>query len=203
MKHVHFTPWVGKNYTTGINGKRLMVLGESHYCANPETEDRPELTCYVMEDLFNPTSPHEEYKNTYTKFERALSGKAVNVSDKTGKREAWESVLFYNYVQTPMNAPRTPPSKKQFEDSEKAFFEVLETYRPHKVVAWGSRLYNNLPKGGLQQADLTLADGSSIEVWSYTLADGQVVEVLPCTHPSAGFSWEHWHTVIQEFLKRQ
>ena len=31
--NVFFQPFVGKDYTTGgIFGKRIMVLGESHYC---------------------------------------------------------------------------------------------------------------------------------------------------------------------------
>ena len=33
MSHMNFKPWVGKNYqSTGYKGKRILVLGESHYC---------------------------------------------------------------------------------------------------------------------------------------------------------------------------
>ena len=33
MKNVNFRPWVGKDYfTKGYYGKRILVLGESHYC---------------------------------------------------------------------------------------------------------------------------------------------------------------------------
>lgn len=34
MKNVHFLPWVGSKYNIGWQGKRLMILGESHYCAS-------------------------------------------------------------------------------------------------------------------------------------------------------------------------
>ena len=52
MNDIRFKPWVGDKYAIGIVGydadgkiiygtenhigKRLLVLGESHYCANPE-----------------------------------------------------------------------------------------------------------------------------------------------------------------------
>lgn len=26
-----FRPWKGENYESGVNGKRLLLLGESHY----------------------------------------------------------------------------------------------------------------------------------------------------------------------------
>ena len=33
MEHVFFKPWVGRNYENGgIFSKKLLVLGESHYC---------------------------------------------------------------------------------------------------------------------------------------------------------------------------
>ena len=32
MEYVNFRPWIGKTYyTTGYEGKRILVLGESHY----------------------------------------------------------------------------------------------------------------------------------------------------------------------------
>ena len=33
MSHINFTPWVGEHYNSGLfNGKKIFVLGESHYC---------------------------------------------------------------------------------------------------------------------------------------------------------------------------
>lgn len=58
--NVKFKPWVGENYETGIHqGKKLMILGESHYCANPETEATEDITIKVIEDLLDPFSEHE------------------------------------------------------------------------------------------------------------------------------------------------
>ena len=106
LPHVHFQPWVGSGYERGIAGRKVLVLGESHYCARQE-DDVPEVTVNVIRDLLDPESEFEAYKNTYTKFERALTGTEL---DWTGKARLWNSVVFYNYVQTPLSGPRRAPS---------------------------------------------------------------------------------------------
>ena len=106
---VKFKPWVGENYETGIHqGKKLMILGESHYCANPETEATEDITIKVIEDLLDPFSEYEGYKNTYTKFAKAVVGEK-QFSDET-KKEFWQHVIFYNYVQTAISGARVSPT---------------------------------------------------------------------------------------------
>ena len=42
MHKLNFHPWIGNHYsTTGFAGKRILALGESHYCENASdaTED--------------------------------------------------------------------------------------------------------------------------------------------------------------------
>lgn len=202
MKNVKFLPWIGNKYSRGITGKHILILGESHYCAHPETEAVPGLTQNIIEDLFDPNSEHEPYKRTYTKFERALAGREIELSDKRGKRKVWDDVMFYNYVQEPISGARVAPSAMQFRNSEAAFFEVLNQYKPHKVIVWGKRLCNNLPRKGRQLPDLVDNSGTAHEVWGYTLDNGHTVEVISCTHPSAAFSWDYWHEVFKQFINR-
>ena len=195
---VKFLPWVGSEYTRGINGKKVMVLGESHYCAH-ESEAVPELTRIIIRDLFDDKSEHEGYKNTYTKFGRALAGKQLYDKDKEA---VWNSVVFYNYVQVPLSEARKEPKVQDFTNSEIAFFDVLEQYHPDCLIVWGKRLYNNLPRRGYQTDDLIMPDGSKIETWTYELANGHRVYLLPITHPSAAFTPEYWHDAIHRFIRR-
>ena len=194
--HIHFLPRIGKKYNDGIEGKKILVLGESHYCAKPE-DDTPFVTRMVIENLLDPAAEHENYKNTYTKFERALAGKVL---DWQGKVDLWNSVIFYNYVQIPMTGPRISPTVEEFKDSAQAFFEVLDRYCPDCVIVWGKRLYNNLPQEGCQGPDLQLPDGTFQETWIYTLTGGKRVHVMPILHPSSGFSWDFWHEALREGL---
>ena len=62
MSNIKFNPWVGENYTHSKYGKRVLVLGESHYCANAE-EAVPTLTNDIITDLFDSESEFEPYKN--------------------------------------------------------------------------------------------------------------------------------------------
>lgn len=197
MQNVHFLPWVGEAYTNGISGKRIMALGESHYCANPETEAIPSLTQSIIKDLTDITSPHEPYKNTYTKFERALKGEVVEKKDKL---DLWNSVLFYNFVQEPILGPRVPPTPSQFNDSESAFFEVLAHYKPDVILVWGQRMFTNLPTKYAHVKTFTFNDGTTSNCITYKLENGHNVRALQLTHPSAGFDWCYWHNAINDFM---
>lgn len=202
---VKFKPWVGENYETGIHqGKKLMILGESHYCANPETEATEDITIKVIEDLLDPFSEHEGYKNTYTKFAKAVVGEK-QFSDET-KKEFWQQVIFYNYVQTAISGARVSPTTEQFRNSEQAFFEIISQYQPDLIIVWGKRLYNNLPQQGTQLPDLQISQGiyagESSEVWSYTIG-GKTIALLPITHPSASmFELQYHKDLIYQFIEK-
>lgn len=191
MSKIKFKPWVGKDYSKAYYGKRVLVLGESHYC--PEGEERETITQDVIKGLFDSDAEFEGYMNTFTKFVRALDGSDV---ERTEQEEVWQRVMFYNYVQEAMTYARVAPTAEQFRASDEAFFELLETYRPEAVIVWGKRLYNNLPQTGEQGPDVL-----DVETWTYRLNDGTIVRLLPITHPSAAFSHAKWHKVIEAFLK--
>lgn len=202
---VKFKPWVGENYETGIHqGKKLMILGESHYCANPETEATEDITIKIIEDLLDPFSEYEGYKNTYTKFAKAVVGEK-QFSDET-KKEFWQHVIFYNYVQTAISGARVSPTTEQFRNSEQAFFEIISQYQPDLIIVWGKRLYNNLPQQGTQLPDLQISQGiyagESSEVWSYTIG-GKTIVLLPITHPSASmFELQYHKDLIYQFIEK-
>lgn len=183
-------------------GPKLLVLGDSHYCEDP-SDATPEMTRDLILDLYDPNSKHEGYKNTYIKFERALAGKALDFGEK---KELWNSLMFYNYVQEPMPGPRIKPTYEQFENSIPLFFKVLEEYQPDCVIAWGKRLYNNLPPdNGHKVPQLTVPGAGDFDIWAYDVPFGssgskRTIPVMKILHPSSSFSPMFWHTVISAFL---
>lgn len=196
MEHPFFKPWIGKDYYKGYLKRRILVLGESHYCALPN-DAVPDLTINIIKDLLDPDSPSEPYKNTYRKFEHALAGHRLENAERV---QLWNKIAFYNYVQYPLLGPRKAPERTEFKDSVEPFFEVLGDLSPDVVIVWGQRLYNNLPQFGSQIPDLVLPDGSEIECWSYTSNYGIIAHLLPIQHPSTGFSPNYWHTAIAQMI---
>ena len=81
--NVFFQPYVGKDYTTGgLFGKRIMVLGESHYCDEgcadcgnvSNHHECMAFTNSVVGDYLNEEKPRERWMSTFLKFERSLVG---------------------------------------------------------------------------------------------------------------------------------
>ena len=85
MSNVYFEPWVGCQYSEGINGKRIMVLGHVHVCDgcdNCGVEKCEDFsTQKVVEDYIvwrkNGTIPspgYEKWLQTYLNFVKAFFG---------------------------------------------------------------------------------------------------------------------------------
>ena len=119
MKNVNFRPWVGKDYfSKGYKGKRILVLGESHYCNEQMEGGRCYPICSkekMREDCFSQTEDvisdfvfyysGNRYEQTFLCFERAVAGKELTQEER---EEFWQSIVFYNYLQFCQEGPRTP-----------------------------------------------------------------------------------------------
>lgn len=207
MENVFFQPWVGSNFPSGgIFGKKIMVLGESHYCKHDCSDcgsenQKPKCASFTQERLYEYLYHYEDcdgWKKTYCKFERALANTYTNHDQSV---EIWNSLLFYNYVQIAMSESRVSPTTEQYTAGQKAFFEVLEKYRPEYILCWGKLLWQHMPNLGVRGETIEDVDLGPVPTWEYTLSDGFVVKMIRLRHPSAGFSWDKWHRVIMEFVR--
>ncbi|MDE6140909.1 MAG: hypothetical protein K2F95_08175 [Alistipes sp.] len=196
MKNVFFLPWAGaESATGGIFGKRILVLGESHYCQDHDAPTE-NLTREAVEKYLAG-----EYIQSFKLFEQSLVGAKTDMSQR---RQIWDSLLFYNFVQNPLGeTPRQKLAVDNPDRSTDAFFEVLEEHRPQYIIAWGYRLWDKaMPTKRWTWGDKIVIEGlPPIKFGYYTLADGTRVKAVPVKHPSAGYSWSKWHQFIEQFLK--
>ena len=213
MSYINFRPWVGKNYLSqGYKGKRIFVLGESHYCYElceggkcyPLcTREKMTEECFSQtEDVINGfvySYSGEPYEQTFLCFERAILGKEATQEER---EELWNGLVFYNYLQFDQAGPRKPIMPEYWAKSELAFKEMLEEYMPDYIIVWGVRLYEGLADWGGEHSLLQISENDSSDVWTYTI-QGKKIPALLVHHPSSptGKSWPYWHEVYEKFWK--
>ena len=194
MYKLTFLPFVGKNYINGgMFGKKIMVLGDSHYGSVPQ----PNITQDVLGWYLDQNVEREGWMNTFLKFERSLVNRETTASDS---QRIWQSLLFYNYLQVLLDGPREAGTEQQYRDSSGAFFQVMDRYRPDIIIVWGKRLWKNLPWDNWIEGAPVTVDGEEIDNGYYKLSGGHMVRVVCVYHPSVGYSWDYWHKVIMRFM---
>jgi len=212
MSYINFHPHVGKFYQSkGLNGKRIMVLGDSHYCKDELknggrchpfcSRDKMDEDC-VNETIYCVTGHAYEHSiRAYTIFERAFYGRVLNQDERI---DFWESIIFYNYIQYAQPGPRRQLDQPEVSkhESELAFKEIIDKYLPDYIIAWGlqeNRLYSFMPDWGGEDSVLMLDNGDSRNIWTYKI-NNKEIPVLFIQHPSSGMSWEYCHLFIKAFL---
>ena len=214
MSAINFKPWVGKDYfTKGYQGQRILVLGESHHCdENLCSSGR----CYPMcqkeklqDDCFSFTEDvirHFVYKynrerplQTFLCFERAVVGKELSLQER---EDFWNNVMFYNYVQYAQSTARKEPMPEQWEMSKNAFAELLNEYKPDKIIVWGVRLFDSLSYLGGEVKTLTVSENDTVDVRLIPV-NGKLIPTMKMIHPSTpkGKKWNYWHQAISKFLE--
>lgn len=201
-----FHPWVGPNYSFGgIFGKRIMVLGDSHYCGTPcgkcGINPNPQcnrLTSDVIGWCLDPNCEREVWMKTYLKFERSLVGHETTSEES---RKIWDSIVFYNFLQVALYGPREAGTPEQYQASVGPFFNVLNIYQPDLLIVWGKRLWGNLPGENWIDGSDVLVDGYQVENGYYLLDNGKKVRAICVCHPSVGYSWDFWYKVIVSSYK--
>lgn len=190
MKHVFYKPREGYKYDkNGYLGIKILVLGESHYCGenckNCGIKANNNCIDYTINTVENyikykkGDSEHEYWMNTFTRFANVMFGEKVS---KDKQVELWDSVLFYNYVQSSTPGPRIKPTNEQFNNGAMSFFEVLELYQPDLIIVWGMRLWEKIPNNG-EYGNEYLLRNSEERFYNYKI-NNKEIPALGIKHPS-------------------
>jgi hypothetical protein len=196
MTGVFFRPWVGENYkTTGFNRKRILVLGESCYCRECEfcgydedpqewwEEDEWQVCRNKIPDVvsgflvYKKGEPRKWSMRTYRRFTDIFMGhKCTPEATQT----FWNSFVLHIYVQTSLEGPNISPKTEQWKTGEKFFFEALAEYNPDVIIAWGRRLWNNMPAGFCIDNSFKNKWGDGLRYYNNGRRD---IPVYACYHP--------------------
>lgn len=135
-----FDPWVGSRYASeGIGGKRLLILGESHYGGSDC--EYPAFTSEVIRDM----ALQKSRLSFFSRVLRLVMGGRGELSDAE-RSEFWERVAFYNYVQSsPGDEPRCRPSPEMWEAAAEPLLHTLRELTPDVMLVLGFELQSYLP----------------------------------------------------------
>jgi hypothetical protein len=171
-----FEPWVGEKYATkGFKGGvRLLVLGESHY--GIPGDDDASFTQQVVKD-HGKENRHAFFTKTAKLVLGMGTGEYLHDEDR---RQFWDSVAFYNYVQEYAGErPDGNVTSEMWEKAKEPFLEVVEQLEPDALLVLGKQLGDHLP-------DLGEFD----------------FETCVVTHPSSSrFSYSDWTSDVQEMIE--
>jgi hypothetical protein len=200
MGNYVFAPWVGEKYLSdGYLGKKILVLGESHYGKEDEESDST-ITRRVVEGFkaYKGGANYDNSMNSLNRFTNIFMGQPA---DKETALGFWDSILFYNYIQKLMKGPRggTRPTAEDWGNSRQAFVELLNEYKPDVIIVWGKRLWNNITAIGRPGEEFL--DGKCGKIYYYQTADKEI-PALRLDHPSSpafGYKYsEHLKAFIEQ-----
>ena len=203
-KNIFFKPWIGENYSTGIKGKKILILGESHHCKDGcldcgdsrISHNCNSFTQNVIIDYFNykrRKNAFEKWMNTFTKFANISSGKELNNLEHI---DFWNTIAFYNYVQKALSGPRISPTSEEFNGSLLAFHELIVNLKPDLLIIWGKRLWEKLPRGIYFFPEFNSND----KTIGYYKKDNIKIPLKVIYHPSSSkLSYDH-SIEINEFI---
>ncbi len=229
-KYVKFRPWVGKDYNPESRGKKLLILGDSHYCAKDSNRNDAcrskgdcsydcmndrcyEMTQKLIQDEYmayrSGRAKSAGHLQTILTFEKNLFGYTPSPQQSL---DFWDRVVFYNYIQHSQYKPRgrRKTETEEIQDYREAFMEVLEYYKPTHIIVWSKFLFTKdwLPDGAQDIADYTLkAEYNGViydtPVRTFKLEDGNPIPAIIIQHPCCRFGKDQikWHILLKAFLE--
>lgn len=201
MASYYFIPWEGDRYRKGyVRGKRLLLLGESHYDMAGRAKPGRDFTVRVVKAL---GLAHEKKHPYWTKLAQIVTGEGAADIDREG---FWQEVAFYNYVQECVGSgPRIRPTEEHWKAAEDPFFEALDELRPHFILVLGKELWDRLPepKGTSEEGEPIRVGRKNHETWWYRTGPRSWALAAHVNHPSSpGFRAPDAHKVVQALFEQ-
>lgn len=193
-----FQPWIGRNYQQNGWGRRVLILGESHYQwdENVPIDNDPTLTIECVEK--QPHTPGRFWTGIAIAFLNPPPHCRPN-PDK--KRTFWHSVAFYNYIQQCVGfGPGPNPTPAMWRASQPAFHHFLDTYQPQGVIVLGRPNWANIQ--GLDGQGGPHIEGARYEETRWLQHAGGRCLAYGIEHPShPGFNGRCWPPFIMRALR--
>ncbi|WP_027062836.1 hypothetical protein [Mesorhizobium loti] len=141
------TPWIGTEYTNGLSGCKVVVVGNTHWSEDGEVDDQD---CTIK-------TVSEVCIGAYDKI--AFFNQIRGYFGFTDASEFWNRVVFFNYaprcIGTRANRyDAIPPSLA--DEAKARFLKILEEKKPDKVFVFSSAVRWMLPVRDVEMLKVAL-----------------------------------------------
>jgi len=186
---LYFKTWIGNDYQTKpLFGKRILILGESHYGDGAKNK-----SIQLIEETINGNFLHPFYTKLALSF---LSEKNACELTLERKQFFWNAVTYNNFVQTHLEGTRQAPTAEMWEAGREAFYELLAEIKPNFVLVCGYRLWKQLPK----KHQNIEKNNNGFHLANYQF-EGVNANCMRCKHPSSSYSSSDVYAQIREYCK--
>lgn len=140
---LNFRPWIGPKYQEeGLNGLKLLILGESHY--GRIGEENVTMTCDIVRELGQ--KKRHRFFTTTAKLVLGLGRQYISNSERS---DFWDRVSFSNYIQSFVAkdaVERARPTEKMWDEARASLHDIIEYTDPEAILILGIDMANRLPK---------------------------------------------------------
>lgn len=225
---IFFEPYKGPKYENPNNnifdGKRLLIVGHNHDCAEPNADPRivcrnrcnkekcKNMTKNVIEDwkkykegIVNFEKEYIRSLKVFTTFSNCLS------EYKLPPSLVMDNIGFYNFIQSAVQDKTLPLQneiRNQVEESQEAFLQLISDsgFTPDYIICWSvANVFDKLPKTNRTQPvyyKTTFGKRKYKYGVCYYNVNNKKIPVLGIQHPSQGFNCEYYHKLIKSFMNQ-
>ena len=218
ISNLHWLPFVGKQYDSTPKGKRLLIVGESHYNADvgePGMQDfymRKDWTReFILKEGLNqsPWFPGKASNSLVGNLERSLLNKRKAADEE--KSIIWNSVAYMNVIQELLNNLKSRPTHDMKVIGSDVFFEVLRILKPDfclfggiGIAGYVSNPPHVMSKTGFETEGLKKMEKISTtypRIMTLKRPKEEELKFVFVRHPSQYYSWSKWAPFVQAQLK--
>jgi hypothetical protein len=202
-----FVPFVGAKYEEGLEGARVMLLGESHY-REEGADNCSGVTRAFTRDVFGSleTPVRKPGDGRYfPPLDRILTGKERPSLEESAA--AWERISFANLVQEfAGERPGQRPTSRQFKEGAERIMDAIDVLKPDVILALGRATWNSFTRGDFRN-DLPSLDvevrghyARLRRVWGVPYAGGGAL-MSWVYHPSRAIDpWQNGFKVLRHLI---
>lgn len=221
QNHLHWLPWVGKNYSKCPRGKKLLIVGESTYVpVNEEPEDGYDAETFTRMFIlkegmkqapwYNGQPTNHLIRNT----EKAIFWDDDEQTDQF-KRKLWSSVAYFNFIQRLLDSNNSRPTEEDWKLGWTVFVNVLTILKPDLVLFCGVEASNQISSfmEAVNDSTYKAEDIKRHEMIGNTYPrttvisshDNCKIPVIFMKHPSKYFQYDSWaaflFSQIEDYVK--